>query len=143
MSQEMERLVTDSEVRMTPPSTMGGGPSLHVTSLVDLGALAGARGLKRDAVQKFISTVQAVAIQTALGSAGQLLELTAHINQAQINQIVAEVRALPRISAPPSQSGLMALLGRPPIAAPEQPAYVSLDAVLAILHAALRTAVNE
>lgn len=139
----MERLATEPDVRMTPPSVMGGGPSLHATSLMDLGALAGARGLKRGAVQKFMATVQSVAIQVSLQSASELLELTAGINQAQINQIIAEVRALPRVHAPTARTGLMALLGQPPALGHEQPVFVSLDAVLAVLNAALRTAVSE
>lgn len=143
MSQDMERLASEPEVRMLTPGPLGAA-GMRATNLLDLGALAGARGLKRAAVQSFMKEVETVGIQIALQSATKLLELTAQINQSQINQIVAEIKQIPTFTVPPQQTGLLGLLGRQPLTPiVEPPRFVSLDAVLAVLNAALRTTITE
>lgn len=122
-----------TQVRIMPPPPGGGRPALSAVALADLGAMAGAHGLERGAVTKLLNLVQTNSAQTAIALMPHLFELIKDANHARINRITQAIRVLPQVPVP-QPTGVRAMLGVAPLL-PQQ-AYVSLDAVIAILAAA-------
>ncbi len=132
-----------------PSGPMGSGTSLDTMDVVNFTSIAAARGLEGATINKLMQQMQANSMRANLASVNDVLELVKEANMARINRVIQQVRAIPTttLAGPPPATGWRAALGLQPAADyyqqqqrqvnTAQPAYVSVDAVLAILTAAL------
>lgn len=127
---------------MMPPGSMGPGSRHQAVHLLQLGALAGARGMSEAAVTTFHGKVQDLAVQVTLASARELMELVDQVVQARLNEVAAAINGLHRttpMAMLPPQGALSRLLNgvQQPDPTVPQPAYVSLDGVQQIIASAI------
>jgi len=145
--QHPQPALPEQPVRMMPHGAMGPGSQSQAAHLLQLGAMAGARGVDAAMVTKFHGRVQDLAVNVTLAASKELLELVDGVVQARLNEVGAAINGLHRTTLMPQplpQGTLDRLLNRPLVAYVDpsvpQPAHVSLDAVQQIIAAAIARA---
>lgn len=129
--------VNDVSVRMRPVGPTGPGPRPQGRSMLELGSIAGARGLTNAQVQHLFGLFQDVAIGAMVDGAKQVLDAVQDVTDAQILEIAEAIKRIPAIQIQAQPPSLWSQIRGVPQVMPPQPMYVSLDAVLAIVNAAL------
>lgn len=115
------------QVRVMPPHPLGGTPALSAVQLTDLGAMASALGMERSAVTGLVHDIQALAAEVAVRSVSRLLERIRQSQEARLNTLAQNIKALPSAPAPGLFDGMS------PSAATLRLNYVSRESVLALV----------
>lgn len=129
--------VLDTTVRMRPMGPTGPGVQPQGRSMLELGSIAGARGLTNAQVQRLFSLFQDLAIGAMVDGAHQVLNAVQDVTDSQILEIAEAIKRLPAIQIQAQPPTLWQQFTRQTNIVPPQPLYVSMDSVLAIVNAAL------
>jgi hypothetical protein len=125
--------VPESHVRLMPRHPLGGQPGLTAMQLTDIGAQAASLGMERSAVTGFVHDVQTLAADVALQAASRLMERVRDAQQARLNTLAQDIKALPGAPTP----GLFDAMS--PNAALIRASYVPRESVLALVQKIMAT----
>lgn len=118
--------------RLAPRHPAGNPPGVSATFMAELGAISASTGMEVSAITGFLHHVQNVAIEVTLNSVVQLLRDIRRAQEARLNTIAQEVRALPPCPAP---GGFLGGFNQQDQLIRQT--YVSRDAVLAAIQRAI------